>query len=354
MKLFNSKIKGHDGVQNQLSQALTKKRLAHALLLAGPSGIGKKELAWSLAQKLLCESSVLPSEGDNLSLLGSLSPQESLSQESSESCGDCFSCRQVLKRQCESVLEITHETLQIRLQDVQTIPPFLSLQSFSKAQIVLIDELEKLNLQASNFLLKIIEEPPPKSHFFFISSNPAQISLTLRSRLQMIRMKALSEKLMREFDGESPDWMIRGSKGRFDKLKELKEKASVREKAFELFKKLFEEAGFIDFSQYVKARAVALDFVNFFQQFFRDLRILKAGLSAHLSLYDHLTHGDKKKEYQKWVFYPKEFIDEWMKHTVEMEQELKANFDTVLCFENLNIKVKKGMRDFKLFTKDKV
>ena len=348
MKLINTKIKGHDPIQNQLYQALTKKRLAHSLLLSGPSGIGKKELAWSLAQKLLCEKSA--PDTDNLSLLDKLEPKENLSQESQESCGICFSCRQILKRQSENVLEITHETLQIRLQDVKAIPTFLSLQSFSKAKIVLIDEPEKLNPQASNFLLKIIEEPPAKSHFFFISSSPSHISLTLRSRMQMIRMKALSESLMREFNGHSPAWMIRGSKGRFDKLKELKEKESLREKAFELFKKLFESSGFIDFSQYVKARAVALDFVHFFQQFFRDMRVLKAGLT------DHLNHGDKKRKYQKLLVYPKEFIDEWIKHTVEMEQELKANFDTVLCFENFNIEIKRGIKDFNnstFFTKDK-
>ena len=339
MKTLNPQIKGHDLVQKQLCQALTQKRLPHALLLSGPSGIGKKELAWSLAQKLLCEKKPDQFEDSLFDFLEENSSEESKIHEA-PACGLCFSCRQILKKQSEHVLEITHETLQIRLQDVKSIPAFLSLQSFSKAKIVLIDEVEKLNSQASNFLLKIIEEPPPKSHFFFISSNPSHLSLTFRSRIQNIRMKALPESLMRELSHNTKAWMIHGAKGRFDKLKELKEQGVLREKAFTVFKGLFQTSLAIDFSQYVKARASALDFVNFFQQFFRDLRILKSGME------DHLTHLDKKTEFQKLLFYPKELIDEWIQQSLQMEQELKANYDTILCFESFNISLRKRIKAF--------
>ena len=120
-------IKGHDSIQRQLRQAMDNKRLAHALLFSGPSGLGKKQMAWALTQSLLCSAPDSP-------------------------CGKCSACQSVLKRQNENVLCVTHETLQVRLQDVKAIPPFLSLQSFGKAKVVLIDEAEKLNLQAGNFL----------------------------------------------------------------------------------------------------------------------------------------------------------------------------------------------------------
>ena len=171
MKIIE-KIKGHEQIKVQLKQALAKDRLPHALLFSGPSGVGKRKMAWALAQQLLCEQKEL--------------------------CGNCYNCISLSKKENENVFCVTHETLQIRLQDVKGIPPFLSLQSFAKAKIVLIDSAEKLNLQAGNFLLKIIEEPPPKSFFFLISSEPSKLSLTIRSRLQHLRFQALPEKLIRE------------------------------------------------------------------------------------------------------------------------------------------------------------
>ena len=45
-------IKGHDKIKEQIKQALIKDRLPHALLFSGPSGVGKRQMAWALAQSL--------------------------------------------------------------------------------------------------------------------------------------------------------------------------------------------------------------------------------------------------------------------------------------------------------------
>ena len=336
MRIFKD-IKGHDKIQSQIYQALKLNRLPHALLFSGPSGVGKRKLAWTLAQSLLCEKNSFQSDsGKELSL-------NRQKKEGYSPCGQCFSCSAVLKRQSENVLCVTHETLQIRLRDVKKIPPFLSLQSFAKAKIVLIDSAEKLNPQASNFLLKIIEEPPPQSFFFLISSNPSQLSLTIRSRIQKAHFSALPEELIAEISPQNTEkWMIRGARGRVDLLEELKEQKELRNEAFDLFLQMFKDISFIykvDFSQTIKNRKRALAILRFWQQFLRDIRLLKLGFN------DSIIHGDKENDLKEFSHFSSPILDFWIKKTLEMELELSSHFDLILCFENFMIIVRRSLKE---------
>ena len=335
--LISNDVKGHNRIQNQICQALKSERLPHALLFSGPSGVGKRKLAWALAQSLLCEKSSFQRAEESLDLL-----KDAKTKENYQACGLCFSCTSLLKRQSENVLCITHETLQIRLRDVQAIPPFLSLQSFAKAKIVLIDSAEKLNPQAGNFLLKIVEEPPPKSFFFLISSSPSQISVTIRSRLQNIRFSALPEKLLPEISPQDTKaWMLRGARGSLSALEELKDQKDLRNLAFDLFFNMFKRDDFIqmDFNQKIKNRKQALAVVRFWQEFLRDIRLLKLGCR------DYVVHGDKIKEMENLSHFSSSILDFWIKKAIDMESELSANFDLILCFENFMILIKQSLTE---------
>ena len=308
------RIRGQEQVKAQLRQALEKDRLPHALLFSGPSGVGKKEMAWALAQQLLCD-------------------QEGL-------CGSCYNCLSTSKKENENVLCVTHETLQIRLKDVKEIPAFLSLQSFSKAKVILMDSAEKLNLQAGNFLLKIIEEPPPKSFFFLISSEPSKLPLTIRSRFQQIRFQALSEELIKELAPlGTPAWMIRGSRGQLDKIEELSEQKEIRSHSFHLWSKLFtSDFSDLEISKQISNRKSALLLCHFWQEILRDARFFKSGC------YEELIHRDQKADIQKMSLWPKSFLDLLIKKTIEMSADLQANADYNLCFENFSIFFKRSLK----------
>ena len=253
---------------------LYKKQIGSCFAFFRTFWSGQKGMAWALAQSLLCE-------------------QEKL-------CGKCRSCLSVSKKQSENVLCVTHETLQIRLQDVKAVQPFLSLQTFAKAKVVLIDEAELLNPQASNFLLKIIEEPPPKSFFFLISSAPSRISLTIRSRVQNLRFQALPEAVIKELaPSGTPEWVICGSRGRLDLLEELQGQTEIRELSFRLWSEIFDSsfsALEIDFPKKIANRKSALTVCRFWQQILRDARFFQLG---HL---DKLIHGDKKRILKGYLF----------------------------------------------------
>lgn len=305
-------IKGHNKIKERIKQALEVDRLPHALLFSGPSGVGKRQMAWALAQSLLCEEKEPP-------------------------CGKCHSCINVSKKQSENVLCVNYETLQIRLQDVRAIPPFLSLQSFAKAKVVLIDSAEKLNPQAGNFLLKMIEEPPPKSFFFLISSEPSKLSLTIRSRIQNLRFQTLPENVIRDLvPDDSPEWIIQGSRGRMELIEELKDQKEIRDHSFDLwFKVLKNSFSSLEFSKNISHRKEALLICCFWQQILRDARLLKSGYSSKL------IHGDRQQDIKKLSALSYEVLDTLIKKILEMEADLRANADYALCFENFVIDAQK-------------
>ena len=307
-------IKGHDGVKSQILKAFDQKRLPHGLLFSGPSGVGKKQVALALAQKMLCETS--------------------------NSCGKCFHCLSVAKKESEHVLLITSNTLNIKLSDVESINPFLALGS-DKFKIVIIDQAERLNLSAANSLLKIIEEPPAKSFFFLISSEPYKIPITIRSRLQNIRFQTLPLDLIKSFV-DAEDWVVQASQGRLDRLEEIQNQKELRQVAFDLWKKISEKgvrAYTLKFPDEVKKRKEALIICQYWQQLLRDARFMKVGESTDL------IHADQKNLIEDISKQSIGKLDYFIKISLEMERHLRANVDCTLCFENFAIALQKVLTE---------
>lgn len=166
MSLWSSTL-GHARTKSFLESALNEQRLPHALLLTGIDSIGKKRLAYALAQKISCNSKT--------------------------ACGSCPQCLQIGLRQSEKILEITAEGAQIKIDQVRKITQFLSLKEDRSARFVIIDEVQKLNLQSGNALLKTIEEPPENCYIFMTAPSSQSVLSTIRSRSQVLRMAPLSK-----------------------------------------------------------------------------------------------------------------------------------------------------------------
>ena len=304
MELLDNSIKGHDKVQKKLFSAFVKKRLPHALLFVGPSGVGKKRTAWALAQTLLCE-------------------------QSSPACGECPSCRQIQKQESSSVLTVFPETLRIRIHEVEGITKFLSLKSQTPAQIVIIDEAHLLNLQAANSLLKIIEEPPQNSYFFLITPLPSHLPITLKSRLQQIRFQLLPENIIKELS-LAPDWMIRASNGRMDRLQQLQDKSELRQFALTLLNEILQNKNpfAFNFPSEIKDRKTALFTARCWQQLLRDSRFLQTGEKTPL------IHGDQETLIRKISELSKGQLDTVIESALELEKNINSYRDGLLCFEH--------------------
>jgi DNA polymerase-3 subunit delta' len=163
---------GHHQSIAFLQSTVVHERLAHAYLFHGEEAIGKRLTATRLAQALNCEQ---PHETENL-----------------DSCGACRSCQQIETRTHPDffVIEPDREqaTRQIKIEQVREIEHQIMYRPLiGERKICLIDDADRMTIGAANALLKTLEEPPAHSLFLLISSRPAALPATIRSRCQSLR-----------------------------------------------------------------------------------------------------------------------------------------------------------------------
>lgn len=151
----------------QFVQARKNDRLPHALLLAGPYGIGLQEFADVMIPGLFCRT-----------------PQEDYLP-----CGTCKSCELFLSGNHPDIYRIgpEEEGKQIKVEQIRELIEFINLKSqYEGYKIALIAPADSMNRSAANTLLKTLEEPPELSLLILLSHRPNQLPVTIRSRCQQI------------------------------------------------------------------------------------------------------------------------------------------------------------------------
>lgn len=147
-------------------QLAGRRQHAHAYLLHGPQGIGKRALAERLMALLLCQR---PSDR--------------------QACGQCKSCL-LLKAGSHPdnfVLEPEEAEKPIKVDQVRELVAFV-VQTAQQGgrKVVLIEPVEVMNVNASNALLKSLEEPSGDTVLLLVSHQPSRLLPTIRSRCQQI------------------------------------------------------------------------------------------------------------------------------------------------------------------------
>lgn len=175
----------YKGLQSNIWCELTeaKARLPHALLFAGPRGVGKREVADALAARLLCEASPGPHQ---------------------LACGTCPSCvmlaagshpdyrliqPEAAEEEVESVAsgEKKKASKQIRIQQIRELEEFFHVGGHrGGARVCVIDPAETMNAVTANSLLKILEEPSATFYFIMVSHRWRSMLPTLLSRSRRI------------------------------------------------------------------------------------------------------------------------------------------------------------------------
>ena len=162
----------------QLVAADRDGRLGHALLLSGPAGIGKLRFARALMAWLACES-----------------PQEE------GACGTCRSCHFGLDNPDVHIVEPPEGKKQIAVDQVRELVA-LSTQTSHRAggrKVVLIQPADAMNINTANALLKTLEEPSGDTVLILVTSEPARLLPTIRSRCQQLQFPIPPNALAREW-----------------------------------------------------------------------------------------------------------------------------------------------------------
>jgi DNA polymerase-3 subunit gamma/tau len=164
-----SDLVGQEHVTETLANAIRNDRVAHAYIFSGARGVGKTTAARILAKALNCVKGPTP-----------------------EPCGVCDSCKEIAVGTSLDVIEIDAASNrgidQIReLREMVRYAP-----AASRSKIVILDEAHMLTTEASNALLKTLEEPPDRVIFVMATTEPENLEDTIRSRSQHFHFRALT------------------------------------------------------------------------------------------------------------------------------------------------------------------
>jgi DNA polymerase-3 subunit delta' len=191
------KIIGQQKIKSFFQNALESDRISHAYLFVGDRGVGKEAMALELAKAIFCPD------------------------QNSRPCGQCTNCQRVAKlthpdlqfifampskvkedEEAKILKSIANDPYQrvefwanpsisiARIRELRRTSSYKSLEG--QGRVVIIADAERMTLEASNALLKILEEPPQKTYLILTSSKPNLIIPTITSRCQLIKFEPLT------------------------------------------------------------------------------------------------------------------------------------------------------------------
>ena len=172
-------IVGQEQLKEHLQNAVRLNQVSHAYIINGERSSGKEFIAKVFAMALQCEN-----------------------RQDGEPCQECHSCRQALSANQPDIIFISHEKPgTISVDDIRrqinndiTIKPYSSPK-----KIYILNEGEKMTVQAQNALLKTLEEPPEYAVILILTTNVDSLLPTILSRCVVLNMKPAKDAQVKKF-----------------------------------------------------------------------------------------------------------------------------------------------------------
>lgn len=159
-------VVGQQAVVRTLRNALTRNRVAHAMLFSGVRGVGKTTLARLMAKALNCRQG-----------------------EPDVPCNQCESCLEIMAGNAMDLHEIDGASNR-GIQEIRELKENIRFfPAKGRYKIIIIDEVHMLTTEAFNALLKTLEEPPAHVYFMFATTELHKIPITILSRCQRYELK---------------------------------------------------------------------------------------------------------------------------------------------------------------------
>ena len=165
--IYNWNLIGHDTTLRLLEQDVSSGNLAHAYLFVGPSQLGKFTVARQMANILQCENNF---------------------------CHTCSVCTQIKKGVHADTIVAANDGESVGIDFVKDLIARINMTTQSRYTVVLIEQIERVTIPATNTLLKTLEEPPDNVIFIMTTENARLILPTILSRVRMINFDLCSEE----------------------------------------------------------------------------------------------------------------------------------------------------------------
>lgn len=323
-------ILGNEQIKEHFQKAIISKKLSHAYILTGEQGMGKKMIAKAFAMTLLCQNA------------------------EEEPCYECSSCRQFLTDNNPDVIYVSHEKPNsIGVDDIrEQINGDIMMKPYSSQyKIYIVDESEKMTVQAQNALLKTIEEPPSYGIILLLTTNADGFLQTILSRCVVLKMNPLQDKVIKNYlidnidaDEEQADItaaFARGNLGKAIGLISSEEFRKMRESTLHMLRYLkeIEVSELLDYIKEVKDYPMGIDsYLDFIQLWYRDILMLKVTNDINLLIF--------KDSYQSIVKSGQTSSFEGLERIIESidkaKVRLRANVNFELAMELMLLTMKEN------------
>jgi DNA polymerase III subunit delta' len=236
-------LHGHAEAEQSLLAAYRGSRIPHAWLIGGPVGVGKATLAYRVARFVLAHPDPAAPEVQSAHSLAIADGHPISRRVAAKSHADLLVLERTQSDSGQLRTVITVEEVR------RTVGFFGSTAGEGGWRVCIVDAADELKYpEASNALLKVLEEPPPRSLFFLISHAPGRLLPTIRSRCRRLMLRPLSESDVAKAasaalgldDGEDVRKAAAAASGSVSRAIELlsSEHLAVRERVLELLTKL--------------------------------------------------------------------------------------------------------------------
>ena len=170
-------IIGHQHIVEQLQHTVASDRIAGAYLFVGPTGVGKETVARYFAQLIFCEKDAQPPTV----------------------CGACLACRKVDSGNHPDLQFIRPEGSFLKIGQIRELQKQIIYEPLEASRkVYILTDVDRMNAEAENCLLKTLEEPPASSVLILLTSNIRALLPTTRSRCQILQFHSMQTQELAE------------------------------------------------------------------------------------------------------------------------------------------------------------
>lgn len=321
-------ILGHEQIIEHLQNAIKRDKVSHAYILDGPDMSGKKMIADAFSMTLECE------------------------KKGTEPCMECHSCKQALGKNQPDIIYLQHEKPNtISVDDIRSqINNDIGVKPYSSPyKVYIVDEAEKMNVQAQNALLKTIEEPPAYAVILLLTNNAEIFLPTILSRCVRLSLKAVPDEKIKAYlmeNYEVPDYkadvcvaFAQGNVGKAIELAESEDFNEIKNSALQLIKRL-DDIELYEMTEAVKQisnyKLKINDYFDLIMIWYRDVLLYKATADVNKLIFKEEVYEIKKEASRSSYGGIENILEALEKAKIRLNANV--NFDLVIELLLLTIK----------------